>query len=149
MGESNTSLNSSISVTSVLAETTGQLKREEGITPEQAQAYKSVSEANDNSFKVRQVIGTWKTNEENERKMRKRVAAFVLGALGVEMLIGNIIFVLMGFNPNFKLSQWTCNLFFTGMYTQIVAVATIVVRNLFPPTTKDSSSAISELIKNL
>ncbi|MGC1137782.1 hypothetical protein V7E39_09490 [Bacillus sp. B38] len=143
------SISNQIPVASILADTTEELSPEEGITPEQAEVFKNIQQVKDNSFKIRQVISTWKENESNERKMRKKIAYFILFTLGVEMVLGNAILMLIGFLPDFRPPEWTCNLFFTGMYTQIVAVATIVVRNLFPPTTKDSSSAISELIKNL
>ncbi|KRT92195.1 hypothetical protein ACG2QI_00165 [Bacillus sp. GM2] len=138
-----------IKVSSILADTEDELSVEDGVTPEQTDVIERLTQLRDNSFKLRQVIGTWKENELNERNMRKRIATFILLALGIEMVLGNVILILMGFLPNFRPPEWTCNLFFTGMYTQIVAVATIVVRNLFPPVAKDPSSAISELIKNL
>lgn len=146
--ESNDSYNN-LKVSNIIADTKEESTEESGITSEQVDQKERLTKLEDNSYKLREIIKTWKENEQSERGMRKSLAIFILCVLGVEIVLGNLIILLMGFNNNFRPPEWTCNLFFTGMYTQIVAVATIVVKNLFPPISKDPSNAISEIIKNL
>lgn len=118
------------------------------VTPEEVGVYTQIQAADDQSYKIRTVIDTWKEQQKEERNMRRNIAYFIMGALFIEIIVGNVILFLLGVEK-LNLSEWVSNVFYVGMYTQVVAIATIVVRNLFPKPLKDNSASISELIEKL
>ncbi|WP_462410373.1 hypothetical protein [Neobacillus sp. Marseille-QA0830] len=108
----------------------------------------SYQAAQDQSYKIRTVITTWKEQQTQERKMRRNIAYFILSALFIEVIAGNVYLWNIG-SGKLKLSEWVTNIFFAGLFSQVAAMATIVIRNLFPKPQKDHSASIAELIEKL
>lgn len=69
---------------------------------------------------------------EQDRILRDRYARFILWALGIEVFFAMVLLVLIGAGV-LRLNFWVANLFFAGVFAQVVTLARIVLRSLFPP----------------
>ena len=133
---------SELTSSSVIKDTVGD------VTPEELDIYKGYKGLENYRFKLETVLEIWQKQEEQDRNLRKIVAYAIFGGLGVELIIGNLIMILMGFGK-IKIEQWVANIFFVGMYTQIVTLVTVVVKNLFPTPQKDGNNLLKEIVKDL
>lgn len=113
---------------------------------ESARSYATMMKADDDSFKIRELLGELRTQMNSDRGLRKRFAAFILSFLGFEILIANTILVLIGLKI-LELPQLMANIFFVTVFTKIVGIVIIVANNLFPKSKEDMSSLLKDLIK--
>jgi hypothetical protein len=89
----------------------------------------------------RTIINAWKQQQEQDRKMRKMYATWLMIALSIQMGGINIIFILIGCGL-LKFEQWTTNTFVMAVFAEISAMVLLVVKYLFPAT----SDKVLELI---
>ena len=66
--------------------------------------------------------------------MRKLYANWLMGAMSIQVVAINVIFVLIGCGV-LKFEQWTANTFVTATFAEISALVLLVVKYLFPATT--------------
>lgn len=125
------------------------IKKDYGqVREEEIQAYERVTEADLKKYKTRMLIDTWKDQQKDERVLRKNVAHWILIGLFIQFIIGNIAWFLIGFRL-MEFDKLVVNLFFVGMYTQLVTITLIVVKNLFPNTKKGNITEVNDIIKIL
>jgi hypothetical protein len=118
------------------------------LAPEDLETYKLVSDVEDRRVKMQSILGIWRRTQEDERKLRRTVAYWILGALFVELAAGNTAFFLIGFD-RFTVSEWVAQTFIVGMYTQIVSIVLIVVKSLFPAPKTDILSELNQMVDKL
>jgi hypothetical protein len=82
----------------------------------------------------RTIVGAWKQQQDQDRKMRKLYANWLMGAMSAQVVAINIIFVLIGCGV-LKFETWTANTFVTATFAEISALVLLVVKYLFPATT--------------
>ena len=82
----------------------------------------------------RTIIAVWKQQQDQDRKMRKLYANWLIGAMVVQVVAINVIFVLIG-RDVLKFESWTANTFVMATFAEISALVLIVVKYLFPTTT--------------
>lgn len=82
----------------------------------------------------RTIVNAWKQQQDQDRKMRKTYANWLMGAMSVQVAAINVIFVLIGCGI-LKFEPWTANTFIMATFAEISALVLLVVKYLFPPTT--------------
>lgn len=115
---------------------------------EDIDAYKTVKDVDSKNYTSKKFIDTWESQQESERQIKKLVAILILIGLFVEMLAGNATMFFIGFGK-MSIPQWVASVFFVGMYTQIITLTTIVVKNLFPAPKKDNLETLNEILKKM
>ncbi len=82
----------------------------------------------------RTIVNAWKQQQDQDRKMRKLYASWLIGAMSVQVVAINVIFVLIGCSV-LRFEQWTANTFVMATFAEISALVLLVVKYLFPATT--------------
>ncbi|REJ06929.1 hypothetical protein [Halobacillus trueperi] len=118
------------------------------VTKDQLETYKVIHETNLKKQKTDTVLEVWRNQQDLERNMRKIYARWILIALVAELIVGNGIFILVACGV-FTLEEWVVNVFFTGMYAQIISITVIVVRNLFPNSKENNIIELNQVIKDI
>lgn len=116
------------------------------MTKAYVEKFDRMSKIRNENMKQEVLLEGWKTHTKNDVELKKTYAVCILAGLGLEMILGNVIMLLIGFGQ-IEIQEWVTNTFFVGMYTQIITLVTIVVKNLFP-TKADPISQLSELLKD-
>jgi hypothetical protein len=125
------------------------IKSTEGpLTDQDLNAYQTVNAVENSKIKLNTVLDLWKTQTKTDIELRKRFAYYVLAALFIELLCGNAIMFLIGFGL-LDIKEWVANVFYVGMYGQIISITLYVIRYLFPAPKKDPQSALFELVDKL
>jgi hypothetical protein len=118
------------------------------LTQQDIKAYQTVNEVAGKKEKLTAVLEIWKNQNNTEIILRKHCAYWILGALFVELICGNVAMFFIGFGMA-SISEWLAKIFFVGMYGQIITITLVVVRYLFPVPKKDSQTALFELVDKL
>jgi hypothetical protein len=81
---------------------------------------------------------------KDNRGLRKTIAKCVGAALAFEILMLFVLVVSQGlghvpwWHSSFKLEQWTFNVFTSAVLLQTFGLATLIVKNIFPPTEEET-----------
>jgi|GEM_PF-3857178 len=94
------------------------------------------------------VLSTFRKNQRIDRFLKRKYALMILRALGLEIFLGIASFVSIGIGW-FHVSPWVSDVFFVSIFGQTITAFMYVVKNLFPPVTKDNSSQIKEIVESL
>ncbi len=124
-----------------VAEKVGVLEVGEPVTSEQIDNIGKLQDIQERAKHHRTIVSAWKQQQDQDRKMRKLYANWLMGAMSVQVLAINIIFVLIGCGV-LKYEPWTANTFVMATFAEISAFILLVVKYLFPAT----SDRILELI---
>lgn len=89
----------------------------------------------------RTIINVWKQQQDQDRKMRKLYATWLMIAMSLQVIAINVIFILIG-SGMLKFEQWTANTFVMAVFAEVSALVLLVVKYLFPAT----SDRLLELI---
>lgn len=114
------------------------------VTSGDIDSYGRLREIEDRSYKLRTVLDAWERQHSEERVLRKRYANTLLVAAFVQLFLINLAFFQIG-RGNIVIEQWVAATFITGVFGEIVGVALIVTRHLFPEATKDVLQLIEKL----
>jgi hypothetical protein len=114
------------------------------VTSEEVDSYGRYREIQDRSFRLRTVVSAWESQQTEERRLRRSYGTAILIALCVQTLLVDAMFILMGVGK-IAIAQWVANIFIVSVFGQIVALAVVVVRHLFP----QPSSEILRLIERI
>ncbi|MBF9143748.1 hypothetical protein [Hymenobacter properus] len=106
--------------------------------------YERVTKAKDQSFKLQTLVGAWQRQNKAERKLRQKVAWCILVALGIQIILVNTTFFLIGFGV-IKAEENLAKIFILAVFAEIVAMVLIVLRYLFPRTGNEFLQLIKEL----
>jgi len=81
----------------------------------------------------RTIINAWKQQQDQDRKMRKMYANWLMVAMSGQIVGINVIFILIGCGL-LEFQQWTTNTFVMSVFAEVSAMALLVVKYLFPAT---------------
>lgn len=81
----------------------------------------------------RTIVRAWKQQQDQDRKMRKTYATWLLLAMSAQIVAIHIIFILIG-TGGLEFQQWTTNTFVMSVFAEVSAMALLVVKYLFPAT---------------
>lgn len=97
--------------------------------------------------KDKRILQLWINQESSERKLRVGVVSGLGIILAGELIVGNMAFLKIG-EGSMQFPEWTVQIFFMGMFTQIISMVFFVVKSLFPTPKTDSLSAIRGMVMN-
>jgi len=106
------------------------------VTSEEVDTYGRYREMEDRSFRLRTVVSAWESQQTEERRLRRSYGTSILIALCVQTLLVDAMFILMGVGK-IAIAQWVANIFIVSVFGQIVGLAVVVVRHLFPQPSSD------------
>ena len=87
----------------------------------------------DRSKHHRTIVTAWKQQQEQDRKMRKIYATWLMIVMSCQIVGINTIFILIGCGV-LTFDQWTTNTFVVSVFAEISALVLLVVKYLFPAT---------------
>jgi hypothetical protein len=116
------------------------------VTSEDIDAIGKLREIEERRKRHRTIVGAWKQQQEEDRKMRKTFATWLMVVMSVQIIGINIIFILMrlGF---LKVEPWTANTFVMSVFAEVSALVLLVVKYLFP-TTSDKILDLIDRFRN-
>jgi hypothetical protein len=76
--------------------------------------------------------------------MRKTYATALLAGLGVQMLLVNAAFFLIGFKL-LQVEQWIANTFIMAVFAEIAGMTFFVIKYLFPKVSSDVLATLEKL----
>jgi hypothetical protein len=124
-----------------VAEQAGVEKAGGPLTNDQIDAIGKFQDIQERGKHHRTIVNAWKQQQDQDRKMRKLYATWLMLAMSVQVVVVNIIFVLIGCGV-LKYEPWTANTFVMAVFAEVSALVLLVVKYLFPST----SDKILELI---
>ncbi|MBI1917274.1 MAG: hypothetical protein HYS12_21450 [Planctomycetes bacterium] len=98
-------------------------------------SYGKLRQIQDRSHQIRTIVKAWKDQQAQDRKMRERYAIYLIVAMGVQALVVNVVFVLMGCGV-LSFEAWTAKTFIMSVFAEIAAMVLIVVKYLFTPSSE-------------
>jgi hypothetical protein len=104
------------------------------VTREQIDKFGKLQDIQERTRHHRTIVRVWKQQQDQDRMMRKMYASWLMGAMSVQVVAINIIFMLIGCGV-LKFEQWTANTFVMATFAEISALVLLVVKYLFPATT--------------
>jgi hypothetical protein len=112
------------------------------VSPSDVDSYGKLRQIQDRSHQIRTIVKAWKDQQAQDRKMRERYATYLMVAMGIQSLVVNIVFVLVGcgvltFEPG------TTKTFIVSVFAEIASMVLIVVKYLFTP----SSDRVLQLLR--
>ncbi len=111
------------------------------VTDDQIDALGRLQDIQERSKHHRTIIRVWRQQQDQDRKMRKLYATWLMIAMSLQVVAINVIFILIG-SGILKFEQWTANTFIMAVFAEVGALVLLVVKYLFPAT----SDRILELI---
>jgi ABC-type multidrug transport system fused ATPase/permease subunit len=86
-------------------------------------------------------------HHRGERRLRLFYAAFILLALFLELAVSIVALFLIGAG-SLRISRSIGDVFFVGVFAQVITLASIVVKALFPRPDKDMLTQLMDLLNN-
>jgi hypothetical protein len=105
---------------------------ERSLSSADADTYGKLRRIHDRSHQIRTIVKAWKDQQTQDRKWRERYATYLMIAIGVQALIVNAVFVLIGLNV-LTFEAWTARTFIMSVFAEIAAMGLVVVKYLFTP----------------
>lgn len=114
------------------------------VTHQDLDVYGRVREIEDKSYKLQRVLNAWEGQHREERAMRKTYATWMLVGLGVQMLLVNAAFFLIGFKL-IEVNQWVANTFIMAVFSEIAGMTFFIIKYLFPKVSSDVLTTVEKL----
>jgi hypothetical protein len=73
---------------------------------------------------------------DDDRDLRKKFAIWIAGAVGVQILVADAVFVVYGATNAWVIPGSTISAWLGATVVQVIAVAVVIVRSLFPSPPK-------------
>ncbi len=115
----------------------------EPVSSADVDSYGKLRQIEDRSHQVRTIIKAWKDQQAQDRKMRERYANYLIFAMGLQALVMNVIFVLIGCGA-LTFEPWTARTFIVSVFAEIASMVLIVVKYLFTPSSDKVLQFLSE-----
>lgn len=116
-----------------VAEQAGVEKVAGPVTNEQIDAIGKLQDIQERGKHHRTIVNAWKQQQDQDRKMRKLYATWLMIAMSAQVVAINVIFALIG-RGVLKFDQWIANTFVMAVFAEVVALVLLVVKYLFPAT---------------
>ncbi len=102
----------------------------EPVTTSQIDAYGKWQDIRDQSYRLRTVLSAWKSQQSQDRTMRQQYAWWLMFAMGAQIVVINVVFVLIGCKV-LVFEPWTANCFIMSVFAEVAAQVLLVVKYLF------------------
>jgi hypothetical protein len=103
------------------------------VTSEEIDEFGKLKDIHERSRHHRTIINAWKQQQDQDRKMRKMYATWLMVAMSGQIAGIYVIFILIGFGF-LEYQQWTMNTFIMSVFAEVGAMVLLVVKYLFPST---------------
>jgi hypothetical protein len=103
------------------------------VTSEQIDAIGKLQDIQERGKHHRTIVAAWKQQQEQDRKLRKLFATWLMVAMSVQVVAIYVIFVLIGCGL-LKFEEWTANTFVMSVFAEVGGLVLLVVKYLFPAT---------------
>lgn len=113
-------------------------------TTEDLEVYERRSAVDNTARKLSTLLNAWSTQQTEERALRRAFANWILGGLLVQMALVNLSFFAIGFKL-LTVDKWVATSFILAVLTEIVAMANVVVKYLFPKPGTELLNLIEKL----
>lgn len=100
------------------------------VTSSDVDSYGRLKQIEDRSHQVRTIVKAWKDQQIQERAMRERYARYLIAGMGLQALLINVVFILIGANV-LSFEPWTSRTFIMAVFADIAGMVLIVVKYLF------------------
>jgi len=115
------------------------------LSPNDLDGYLKVKDFQVKSYHLRTFLEVWKEQQNQDRNTRKYYAKWLLVFVGVQIVIINILFILLGLGI-LRVEKWTSNTFIVSVFAEISAMVLVVVNYLFPKE-KGSANDLFAILK--
>lgn len=112
------------------------------VTARDIDSYRAYREIEDRSLMVRTLMTAWERQQEQERSLRRPYAWWLLIGMFSQVAVANIAFFLLAAG-RLEADKWLAGLFIAGTFAEVVGLATIVTRHLFPALKFEPLSLLS------
>lgn len=92
--------------------------------------YGRLQDIENERYRIRTVLSAWKQQQTQDRSMRRSYANWLMIAMGGQMVVINVIFVLIGCGV-LSFEAWTAKTFIMAVFGEIAALVLLVVKYLF------------------
>jgi hypothetical protein len=100
-----------------------------------ADEWVKISDARMRRDMVDRVLDKWGQQQDEDRKLRRFVAIWLLGLMTVEVGVLFVAFLVLTYvPPSIEINQWLASSFVVGVFGQVAAMAFAVIGYLFPKT---------------
>jgi len=103
-----------------------------------------INKIQNDALKINTVLYAWTRQQNQERKLRKNYAYWILAGIFIQAIFIDILIIMLG-RGVLVLENWIVSTTIITIFLEIVGLATVVVQYLFPK--KDSE--ILNIIKDL
>ncbi len=114
------------------------------VVSDELNQYIAKNEVDNRTHKLKTLLAAWESQQDEERSLRKLFAAWILGGLLFQMLLVNVAFFLIGFGW-IHVDKWVSTTFIIAVLGEIVGMANIVVKYLFPKQGGEALNLIEKL----
>jgi hypothetical protein len=114
------------------------------VTTKELEVYERKLAADDKSYRMRQILGVWKEQQNQDRTMRRLYGNILLFFMGGEILLSIILIFLIG-SKCMNYDEWVINIFFVGVFTQVSSFIIVIVKYLFPDIKEEFIKVIERL----
>jgi hypothetical protein len=104
------------------------------LTSDQIDDLGKLQDIRERSKHHRTIVNAWRQQQEQDRKMRRQYATWLMVAMSLQSVAINVVFVLIGCGV-LKFDQWTTNTFIVSVFAELSTLVLLVVKYLFPSTT--------------
>ncbi|MEL7609884.1 MAG: hypothetical protein AAGU74_10290 [Bacillota bacterium] len=104
-----------------------------------------VQAATDKSHIIHGLLSSWATQQSQERKLRRLYAICFMFILGIQIILLNTVFILIGLDK-LNISDIQFNAFFISVFGEIISLVLIITKYLFQ---KSNDSKLFELFKDI
>jgi hypothetical protein len=71
--------------------------------------------------------------DSDNRKMREKIAEWVSYAIGAQVALADIVFVVYGFGNDWHIPSQAIIAWLSATVVQVIAVGMVITKSLFPP----------------
>jgi len=103
-----------------------------------------IDQQNNNNYKIKTILSTWKEQQDADREMRKGYAIKLIWILAIQLLIINVDFFLIGLDI-LSYDQWVVNIFVASVFSEMAGMVLIIVKYLFVPFGKEMLDLVKKL----
>lgn len=111
------------------------------VTAEDVDTFGRLQEIRDRSHWLRSIVHAWKTQQSQDRRMRRHYAIGLLIALAAQIVFVDVVYVLMGLGV-LRFDAWTARTFIMAVFAEVAAMVFFIVKYLF----RASNDKILELV---
>ena len=100
------------------------------VTYEEVELHGRLQEIKDRSHWIRSVVSAWKSQQQEDRQMRKQYATCLMIIMAFQVVVINVVYILMGCGK-LTFEPWTAKTFIMSAFAEVAALVLLIVKYLF------------------